>query len=213
MSADFVDIPFYRNDGGGDQCMQVAMKSVIEYYSGEDYSLEDLDQMTGRGKDQWTWTPQLVNVLYDLGLEVEYYSTVDGQRLARDKSYFFEQYGEEAERLAEVVDLEIVINSIRKVMERGLFVKTKAEVQQVESAIDKGHVPLMLIDWNVLAGKEGEYQGHLVSVTGYDKDHFYYHEPGPKNPESDKKVDKDLFIEAWDQKETDHDLVIVRGRR
>jgi hypothetical protein len=213
MDKTLLDIPFFKNDRDGDQCMQVAMKSVIKYYLDQDYSLRELDKLTQRSENQWTWTPQIVASLHKLGLEVQYFSTIDAQRFVDDRSYFFDHYGNSAADFAEVIDLDVVINSITEVVEKDLFENKKVEISEIESAIDKGSTPMLLINWNILAGEDSEYQGHLVVVTGYDEDHLYYHEPGPTDPEPHKKVEKQLFLDAWDQKETDHDVVIVYGER
>jgi hypothetical protein len=213
MAKNILEVPFFENDRDGDQCMQVAMQSVLKYYLGTEYSLDTLDSISGREKSQWTWTPQIVDSLYGLGLDVTYYSTMDAQRFVDDRSYFFEHYGEEAEEFAAVVDLDVVIGSIRRVLENDLFKQQQIEADDIEAAIDTDAVPLILIDWNDLTDSGSAYQGHLVTITGYDPDHFYYHESGPAQPEPHKQVHKTKLMEAWDKPQTDHDLVVVDGTR
>lgn len=69
-----IDLPFYKNDGNGKQCLQVAMKTVLKHFMNLEFSLSHLDELTGRRGDFWTYTPQIVSALHDLGLDVEFYS-------------------------------------------------------------------------------------------------------------------------------------------
>lgn len=53
----------------------------------------------------------------------------------------------------------------------------------------------------------------MVAVTGFDDEHVYYHENGPRDPTANKKVSKELFIKACDAKPTDNDVIVVFGKR
>jgi len=214
-----LNIPFYENKKGN-QCMQVAMKCVIKYFLNKDISLEKLDRLTGRKNNFWTWTSQIVPVLYDFGLDVKYYSKTDIKLFLNGKEFIKKHFGEDAEKILKFTDVilkftdvNILLDSIRKLMKYSIFEKRKLEFKEIEDHISKGHVPLMLIDYNKIAGREELYQGHFVVVTGFDENNVYHHESGPENPEPNKKVSKQIFIEAWNANGTDNDVVIVYGKR
>ena len=38
----------YENNGDGNQCMQVAMRCVLKHFLDKDFSLDELDSLTGR---------------------------------------------------------------------------------------------------------------------------------------------------------------------
>ncbi|HLC32239.1 MAG TPA: peptidase C39 family protein [Candidatus Nanoarchaeia archaeon] len=208
-----LSIPFYENNGEGNQCVQVGMKSVLSYFNGKEFSLEELDFLTGRRKGLWTWTPQCVAVLYKLGLDVKYYSKTDLKPFLEGESFIRSLYGPDAEKMLQFTDVPVVIDSIRKVLRYNIFEKKKLSLEEIETVIKKGSVPLVLIDNNKIAGKTGSYQGHFVAITGFDDNHIFYHESGPKSPQANKKVVKSLFIEAWNANGTDNDLVVVSGKR
>ena len=208
-----LQIPFFENSGDGNQCLQVAMKSVIKYFLDKDISLSELDKMTERKEGKWTWTSQIVTVLYDLGLDVMYYSKGELESFVGGEPYIRKVFGEKAEIMIKNSDIPVMIDSIKKVMKYKLFQRKNMTFKEIEEHIIKGHVPMLMIDHNILAGKGGEYQGHFVIVTGFDKENVYYHESGPKNPKPNKKVSKKKFIDAWNALGTDNDTVIVFGKR
>ncbi|MDD4353852.1 MAG: hypothetical protein PHN56_05340, partial [Candidatus Nanoarchaeia archaeon] len=64
-----IDLPFYENDGNS--CMQACMRTAIKFFLNKEYSLRELDLLTKRKDDYWTWTPQGVIALHELGLDVK----------------------------------------------------------------------------------------------------------------------------------------------
>lgn len=208
-----LDVPFYENTGDGNQCMQVAMKSVLKHFLGKDYSLKALDKLTGRKKGYWTWTSQIAAVLYDLGLDLKFYSKTDLKPFLKGEAFIRKRFGKDAYKILKFTDLPAVTKSIKKSKKYGIFKKRKLSFEEVEFGIEQGYVPLMLIDWNKIAGRRDLYQGHFVVVTGFDEKHVYYHESGPKNPQQHRKVSKATFVKAWNANGTDNDAVIVFGKR
>jgi hypothetical protein len=206
-------VPFYENKGDGNQCMQVTMKSILKHFLDKDFSLEELDKLTERKTGLWTWTSQVVIVLYDLGLEVKYYSKSDLEPFLQGEPFIRKHFGKDAEKILKFTDLPVVLGSIKKLLKKDIFEKRKLSFNKVEAHIKQGDIPLMLIDHNKIVGKEGLYQGHFIVVTGFDDQNVFYHESGPKNPEANKKVLKSTFIDAWNANGTDNDIVIVYGKR
>ena len=207
-----IDMPFFENHDGN-QCMQVTMKIVLKHFLDKDFSLEELDKLTGRKKGFWTWTSQIVPVLYDLGLEVKYYSKTDLEPFLEGETFIRRHFGKDAEKILKYADLPVVMNSIRKSLKYRLFEKKVLSINDIESHIQDRHVPLVLIDHNKIIGKNDFYQGHFVVVTGFDEENIYYHESGPTSPQANRKVKKGIFSEAMNANGTDNDVVIVFGER
>ncbi len=204
-----LSVPFYENREDGNQCMQVAMKSVLKHFLDKDFSLKDLDKLTGRKNGLWTWTSQIVTVLHDLGLKVKYYSKSDLEPFLQGEPFIRKHFGKDSEKILKFTDLPVFLKSIKTLLKYDIFEKRKLSFDEVESHIEQGHVPLMLIDLNKILGNEGLYHGHFVVVTGFDDQNIFYHESGPKNPGANKKVLKSTFIDAWNASGTDNDVVIV----
>lgn len=208
-----LSVPFYENKGDGNQCMQVTMKSVLKHFLDKNFSLDELDELTGRKNGLWTWTSQVVTVLYDLGLNVEYYSKSGLEPFLEGEPFIRKHFGKDSEKILQFTDLPVVLESINKLLTYEIFEKRKLSFDEIESHIEQGHVPLMLIDHSKIVGKEDLYQGHFIVVTGFNDQNVFYHESGPKNPEEHKKVSKSIFIEAWNANGTDNDVVIVYGKK
>ncbi|MDX9970375.1 MAG: hypothetical protein RBS56_00505 [Candidatus Gracilibacteria bacterium] len=208
-----LNIPFFLNDNDGNQCMQVTMKTVLKYFLDKDFTLEELDKLTGRKNGLWTWTTQAITVLDDLGLNIKYYSKTDLAPFLEGEPFIHQHFGKDAEKILKYSDLPVVIASIKKSLEYNFFENRVLPFEEIEAHISRGHIPIMGIDHNKIIGKNGEFQGHIIIVTGFDEQFVYYHDSGPNNPEQNKKISKSTFLEAWNSNGTDNDVVIVYGRK
>ena len=208
-----IDVPFYTNDGNGKQCMQVAMQCVLKHFLHVEYSLEELDHITKRKDEYWTWTSQVAVALDDLGLSVQYYSKSAMDGFLGGEDYIHQFFGTDAQKILENTDLPVVLESIEELLRRDIFVQRDLPFSDIEDALQSGYIPLMLIDHNVLVRREDFYHGHFVVVTGFDDESAFYHESGPLDPTEHKKVDKSVFIDAWNANGTDKDAVLVYGKR
>jgi uncharacterized protein YvpB len=85
------------------------------------------------------------------------------------------------------------------------------DLDELFSYIDVESIPIVLINWYIIAGKQG-FSGHFVPVTGYDKNHVYIHNPGLANPKPFMEIDKKIFKKAWESKGTDKDSIIIYSK-
>lgn len=207
-----LNIPFYQNNKEGNQCAQVAMQSVIKHFLNKEFSLDELDKLTGRKPNLWTWTSQIASVLCNLGLNIKYYSKTDLIPFLEGESFFRKNYGEEANHMLKFTDLPVLINAIKNLKTHNIFEKKISNLNEIENHLNQGHIPIVLVDGNKLANKKGNYMGHFITITGFDKQNIFYHESGPLNPEQNKKVSKQVFIDAWNSNCTDNDIIIVLGK-
>jgi hypothetical protein len=207
-----INIPFYVNPDDK-RCLQVAMKCVLKYFLDEGYSFEELDKLTGRKGSFGTYTSQIAPVLYDLGLNVKYFSNEALEPYLQGEPFIRKHYGKDAEKILEITDIPVMINSIKKLLKYNIFEKKKLSLKEMEEHIRKGRVPLVMIDHNKIISKEGFYQGHFVVMTGFDEKNIFYHESGPFNPEANKKISKKIFEKAMNANGTDNDVIIVFGKR
>ena len=208
-----LNIPYFENNNDGKQCMQVAMKCVISYFLNKDISLDELDKLTWREEGFWTYTSQIVSVLYDLGLDLSYYSKEDLEPLLEWEWFIRTYYGKNADKILRYTDIDVVVKSVEKLLSYDVFEKKVISILDIQNYLMQGYVPMVVIDNNVILGINDFYQGHFVVITWFDEDHIYYHESWPKEWEANKKVEKELFEKAFNANGTANDCVVVRGIR
>ena len=120
-----LSVSFYENKGDGNQCMQVTMKSVLKHFLDKDFSLEELDKLTGRKNGLWTWTSQVVIVLHDLGLRIKYYSKSDLEPFLQGEPFIRKHFGKDSDKILKFTDLPVVLESINKLLKYNIFEKRK----------------------------------------------------------------------------------------
>ncbi len=81
-------------------------------------------------------------------------------------------------------------------------------LEELLKFLSKDSVPIVLINWKVIEGKEG-FNGHFLPITGYDNKNVYVHNPGIKMAQPYLEIEKSLFIKAWEDKGTDKDTIII----
>jgi hypothetical protein len=207
-----LEIPFFKNSDEN-QCGQVAAKSAIKYFLNKDISLEELDRLTKHKGNFWTYTPQLVPMLYELGLNVKYFSKAELEPLLKGESYFRKHFGKDAENILKYSDMEAIAWSIKTMQKYNLFELRVPGFEEIEKHVEEGHLPILLVNANIISGKNGLYQGHYLIMTGFDDKYAYCHDSGPGHPTPNMKIEKSTLLKAWNANGTDNDLVIVYGKR
>lgn len=206
-----LEVPFYANEEG-EQCVQVVMKTMLKYFLDKEYSLTELDEMTGRKGDKWTWTSQAVLVLHKLGLDVKFYSKEELAPFLAGEAFIRQHYGKDADTILRFSDVSLLAASVKELLTTSVFEKRVLPWEEIEKAIQAGKIVWVCIDSNKLYGSPGGFQGHSVIITGFDDDNVYYHESGPNPTEPNKKVPKQAFVDAWNADGTDNDVVIATGK-
>ena len=105
------------------------------------------------------------------------------------------------------------IKNVKKIVQRARKLGVKLyeksiSLNKILDQVTEESVPIILLDWNVVAEREG-YQGHFVPIVGYDKENVYVHNQGIKSSEKFFAIKRDLFEKARKAKGTDEDIVVV----
>ena len=202
-----LDIPFVKQKGP--TCVPSQVTMALQYYYPErGYTLEQLDEIIGRKGDKWTWFSQALPVLVTEGLDAHYYSTTPYYQL--NPEFILEYYGpEDGKLINEVTDWEELTKSINFLKTTNKHTNKKLSWQEVEQAVSRKQLALMIIDYNTLKGMPGLYSGHGVTITGMNKTHVTFHN---SNKGPNQAVEKQAFINAWNAPGTDNDIIIIKGR-
>lgn len=209
-----LDLPLYLNNNNKDQCMQACMQMIVKKVLDKEISLDELDNITGREEDKWTYTPQMVKGLYELGVNIKFYSKEELEPFLTGEEYFRKHFGIHATKILEKTNMESLVESINTIINYNIFQKKKLELEDIENYLSRGNFIIAVIDYNKILRKENQiYMGHCVVLTGFDENHIYYNEPGPYKPGKNVKVPKVDLINAINSVGTDNDLVIVFGKK
>lgn len=209
-----LDLPFYENDKNGVQCLQVTLKTILKYFLDREYSLNELDKLTFREGNKWTWTHQIIPVLYDMNLDVIFYSIDRVENYMRGEEYIRElcSNDEDFNIVMKHTDIEVVVNTAQQILNYGIFENKKISLDEIEKEIENESLVVVLVNANILYEREKtNYQGHFITLTGFDEEYIYYHESGPNKPTPNSKVKKEIFQNAFDAQGTGNDCIIVRG--
>ena len=144
---------------------------------------------------------------------MRYYSKFSLEPFLEGETFFRKHFGKDADIILKYTDLPVVLDAIKNIIELDVFEKRKLSIVEIEEEIKKGNVPIVVIDNNKIYGRQGDFQGHVVTITGFDKENVYFHESGPTNPTPNKKIKKEIMVEAMNANGADNDCVIVFGKR
>ncbi|MAF34772.1 hypothetical protein CMO91_02915 [Candidatus Woesearchaeota archaeon] len=191
-----IDVPFFENKAN--DCGPVALQMVLAYFE-KDISLEKIKQTAAVEASGVTWTLGLAKAAAEQGCKVAFYTTKLG---AVHNNEYYQQHA----------DMEHAPDKLKKLLTHcqtlGVVVKEeKLDLQTLLQHVTKTCIPIVLVDWNVIANKEG-YLGHFLPLVGYDGDHVIVHQPGPQ-PTPFLTLDRELFDKARKAKGTDEDVVVV----
>lgn len=203
-----LNIPFYLNNEEWNQCCQVAMKSAIKYFLNKEYSLSELDKITWRSKWKWTWSSQVAYWLFQLWLNVKYYSKYDLNDLL-NRNFLKEIYWYEFYKILKYTDFSVLKDSIKKCLKYNLFEKKIISLDNIEKFIYSWCIVLVVINYNQTIWKSFPFQWHMVVITWFDDENIFYHKSWPKDMESNRKISKEVFKKAMEDVGTLGDVVVV----
>lgn len=209
-----LDIPFFPNTRKNDsQCFSVSCLSLISYFTDKNLSLEEVDALLHQKKGYWTYTSQLATALHDLGLDVKYFSSADPTPFLEGESYIRDHFPEKAENIIAHTNVPVLISSIAQLVQYKLFQKKVLDAEEMEIHLQQGHGIILLVDANIILGNEGPFQKQAIVLTGYDKLNYFFHHSGADFPTPHLIVPKKRLLDAWNAPGTDHDVIIVYGKR
>jgi len=197
-----LDVPFYKQTTPLN-CGATALQMILAYF-GEKVDIENLDKLIKTPQEKGISTIKLAIAASNLGYKTEFLS----KRVLFDESNlqldFYKKYGD--------INPEQSKSLIAEAKQLGVLVEEKSfPLRELLEKLTSNSLPIVLLDWNVIIGKEG-YHGHFVPLIGYDDHNVYVHNHGLSNPSSCMPVPKDLFDQARKAQGTDEDVVVIYGK-
>ena len=193
-----VDVPFYSNTQDNTHCYQAALKMVLKYFKpNEEYSWEQLDQITAKVKDLWTWPTASMIWLNEKGFELIDIEIFDWDKFSKQgESYLIDFYGEEvAKEQIKHGDIEQEKKLARNLVERIKIQNRLPSIDDIKELLSKGYLIIALINSSKINQKDG-YTGHFVVIKSFDENNLVINDPGLP-PLENREVSYELFIQSW----------------
>ena len=90
-------VPFYSNTSDDMHCFQAVFRMVLKFFLPEkDLSWRELDKMTAKKKNLWTWPMQGLLNLKKMGFEIVQIEDFDYEKFSREgEKYLVKELGRE----------------------------------------------------------------------------------------------------------------------
>ncbi len=198
----------------GYRCAQAAMKSVLGYYSQRDLTFSELDMLTGRKRNELTYPVQIAKALLSLGVVFDYFTESGGLKgfLETDPEEEMKKiYGQYAERLIGQTNFDAVRDAVEMIYKSGKFREIEPGLADLESAISSENMPICLVNYDLLVGRDNRFNGHYLILHGFDEENLFYGDTGPVSFSQSRLIKKKRFLEIWKKMcWFDYDTVIVK---
>jgi len=194
-----IEVPFYKSKKNTD-CGPLTLRMALAYL-GERYTFKKIAKEERRIDTGLVWSAGIARASKILGFSTKFISTTNFNPEESDIDY----YKKYADDKAKIV-LKELSDEVKKI---GVEVQERnMSLEELLSYVSKNSIPIVLINWYVVAGKEG-FSGHFLPVTGYDKENVYVHNPGLASAMPYLPIKRSVFLRAWESKGTDKDTIVI----
>lgn len=193
------EVLFFPNKDDNTHCFQACFKMVLKYFEPQkDFTWEELDEISAKKKDKWTWTMAGILWLKGNDYDVKNVEPFDYAEFSRDaKSYLVKTFGQEVADIQEKhSDLGSEQSRAEEFIHRIDTDKQIPEVGDITKLLDNGYLIIVCLNSNVLNKIEG-YNGHFILIKGFTDKYFIVHNPGGYPGKPNQKIYFKLFEKAW----------------
>lgn len=193
-----LNVPFYANTSDNLHCFQAALKMVLKYFQpNKEYLWKELDRITDKAGDLWTWPIAALLWLKKNGFEVKKIGLFDYEQFAKKGSqYLSDVYGYEVARIQnEHSNIEQERKLAKKLTREIAIERQEPRTEELAALLNAGYLLICNVNSYALYNKQG-YAGHSVVVKGYYEDGLIIHDPGLP-PAENKRILFPTFERAW----------------
>ncbi len=195
-----LEVPFIKQTTKFN-CGPVALQMIFSYFGGNE-TLDTIEEKCGIRGGKAVSTLSLAICAKELGYAVELHSdSFEVDESLMDMDYYKEHGG--------INWIEEVKKLIEEAKEKGVNLSEgELALSDILNKTNEDCIPIVLLDWNVIKGKEG-YQGHFVPVVGCDGENVLVHNQGMLNPAEFFEISRETFDKARMAKGTDGDILFI----
>jgi len=197
-----LNVPFYKSEKDTD-CGPLALRMALGYL-GEDHSFEEISKLEKQLDTGLVWSIGIARAAKKLGFQVKVLSTTNFNPEENNIEYYKKYADNKGMLILKEIHEEnkaLGIENIEKNM----------QLEELLTYVSNKSIPIVLINWNVVAGKEG-FSGHFLPITGYDDENVYVHNPGIAKAMAYLPIKRNIFLKAWESKGTDKDTIVIYAK-
>lgn len=194
-------LPFKKNPDT-QHCIHIAMDSVTKHFLKETYSPNYLDAIMNPEPKHWVWPFQAAETLDDLGLCVRVFSPYNLKIFSSPEL----MNGVIPETYIKRTNHQGLRKSLDLIIARNLIEKKSLTIPDLESFLQKGFIPIIMLSSKNSLGK-------YAVLTGYNDKNFFYHDSGPENAMPNKEISKNEFMNKWRESPSNNTALVIFGRK
>jgi len=192
-------VPFYSNTSDDTHCYQAALRMVLKYFlPHKEYSWEELEQLTAKVKNLWTWPTQGLISLYKFGFHVVEIEDFDIDAFIKDgEAYLIQKFGEEVgKEQIQHSDIEQERNIYKKYLKLHVHEQRVPNIEDIKKLLEDDYLVVCNVNSCGLSNTSG-YVGHFVVIYDYNQNNLILHDPGLPALQA-RSVSYGNFLRAWE---------------
>jgi hypothetical protein len=188
------DVPFREQESEYD-CGPVSLQMATGFL-GDEKDLNRIKEVLDYVDGDAVYTIQLATAACQLGFSADFFTA---DPFSEHEGDFYDKHAIDKDN-QELYD---------EAEEAGVTVKFQnLELDEVLDLLTTDSIPVVLIDWNEVKGREG-YQGHLIPVVGTTEEEVLIHEPSSEEGDF-MEINREKFRQARNSEGTDHDVAVIK---
>lgn len=198
MSSLRYDVPYFRNTPDDTHCFQASLRMVLKYFwPNRGFSWDELDAITAKQKDLWTWPMAGLTWLKSNNFDVVDIEDFDYAKfLAAPEEYLTHKFGEDTAR-EQIIhsNINTELENTRQFLKAVRVENRQPDIQEIRQFLKDGYLVIANVNAEALNDRSG-FVGHFVVVIGADDDELILHDPGLPGEEN-RHVSFGTFMKAW----------------
>jgi len=205
-------MPFYSNRLDNLSCMLASIRSVLEYFTGKQYSWKELEDIIGYKHGRAAWTVQVWTYLATHGFDIRMIEGFDYQRYMDEGETYLQTFlkPEELEWQLQHTNLLEIRPLLPEFTKHVTHERRSPGLRDIDEMLEDGRLVTVQLNLNTLNGTPG-YNAHMIVV--YDKDNSAYvaHDPGLP-PHEARHIDPVLLYKAMGGKNNTVEVTGIKLR-
>jgi hypothetical protein len=201
-------VPFYANRTDDSSCMLAAIRSALEYFTGEAYSWDRMEEITGYTPHKSAWTVKVWAYLATHGFDMRMVEGFDYRRYRAESITYLETFLKPEElkwqlEHTNLLEIKPLLPTFLKTVHQEV---RSPQLTDIDDMLRDGYLVTVQLNSRALNDKEG-YVAHMILVYDKDGDEYIAHDPGLP-PQESRHIPSDLLFKAMGG---EHNTVEITG--